>query len=233
MNLNDSIKKEVLQLISDGKKITDHFLQYEAWYAKTKFYVKNFLPDSYKDFVILYEGNEKNKEIYDYGISRSLQVRNPIMRVREIRDVKIDRQIGILEANPNIIESKIYELEENVAISFNEAELKTAKMFLSGQEPKEIYSIRAAGASSGVVLEKHLQSILRKYSIHFVQEKDTLNILISKLNENKKISSQSTKRLSYASDIRNKCTHNKSVNPTQQDVETLISTCEWAIANIT
>ena len=83
-------------------------------------------------------------------------------------------------------------------------------------------NIRAAGALAGVILEKHLKRVCINHSITGMEEK-TLNPIISILYTNSIIDLTVKKNLEYLSDIRNKCDHSTQKEPTEIEVNSLIT----------
>jgi uncharacterized coiled-coil DUF342 family protein len=84
--------------------------------------------------------------------------------------------------------------------------------------------IRAAGALAGVVLERHLKMLCDKNEPKLKYPK---NAAISKLSDilkdNNLLEIPEWRKIQYLGDIRNKCDHDKKVEPKKEEVTELIS----------
>lgn len=81
---------------------------------------------------------------------------------------------------------------------------------------------RSAGAICGVIIEKHLTNILNNNNILITKKNPGINDLNSLLYENQLIDSTKFKFITFLADIRNKCDHNKDVEPTKEEIHDLI-----------
>jgi hypothetical protein len=127
-------------------------------------------------------------------------------------------QASILNALPLYMGHRLSDIELTVASILMDDELLEAEYLL-----KKGF-IRAAGALAGVVLERHLKMRCDKNEPKLKYPK---NAAISKLNDilkdNNLLDISDWRKIQYLGDIRNKCDHDKKVEPKKEDVADLIS----------
>jgi len=71
---------------------------------------------------------------------------------------------------------------------------------------------RCAGALAGVALEQHLRFLCDKFGLNY-NKKDTIEPLVQKLYENKKIEIETLKNIQHLAAIRDACAHPSEVDP--------------------
>jgi hypothetical protein len=181
--------------------------QYRQWYACGKAILEvNHDYDSLNEFVQSYKSNQKYLD--STYISEGEQI-----FICEM----IERQMTIIEALPAYLEGRMYDLKLTIASTLMGDELKEARVLFDKG------FIRAAGALSGVVLERHIKlrfdTILPaiKYG-----EKVTLGQLIQKAEAHKLYDVVTIEKMKYLNAVRISCDHDKKSEPKEIEVHDLI-----------
>lgn len=87
---------------------------------------------------------------------------------------------------------------------------------------------RAAGAIAGVVLEKHLGQIAQNHKVTVKKKDPTIGELNDLLRAENVIEIPVWRQIQRLGDLRNLCDHNKGREPTNEEVQELISGVEKA-----
>ncbi|MBR6517861.1 MAG: hypothetical protein IKT40_13595 [Bacilli bacterium] len=197
-----------------------HFYdEYQIWYSESLKIIKIFMPERYDEFIEQYQPEKKRKElnILNYTIYDALCIVGN-KRISPAHAVsKLQIQFNILKSIKQIINDKLNELNSLLELDVFEKELDAARSL----HKNKYY--RSAGAICGVLIEKHLSSILDSNKIKITKKDPTINDLNQLLYANNLIDLTQNKFLVYMGDIRNKCDHNKSVEPTANEVLELIN----------
>lgn len=129
----------------------------------------------------------------------------------------MNRQLFIINSLPEYLKGKSHNLKLTIASMLMGDELKEARLLL------EKGFIRAAGALSGVILERHLKFMLNnaKPKIKY-GEKATLGQLINKAEEKNVFEHSSIQKLKYLNSVRIACDHDKKAEPKSGEVNDLI-----------
>lgn len=212
----DSIKflKNKFKEFSDinfGKK-------YQKWYTNSLIILDTLMPERKQEFVDLYSPNPKRKELnrLNYTISDAIggysnSYVNPTHSIHQIQ-----RQIDIIKGLKDIIDLKIYDIKLLIENDVFEEELDTARyLFSKGFN-------RSAGAICGVLLEKHLKGMLNSKNIILTKKTPSINDLNVELYKNNLIDTSQNKFLLYLGDLRNKCDHDKTCEPSKTEIQDLI-----------
>lgn len=125
------------------------------------------------------------------------------------------QQKDILESIDQLIDSRLYQLENSIQYHLFTDELKTAEELLKNN------FIRVAGVIAGVMLESHLKSVCKTHQVK-LGKKDTLGNFIQHLRNIGLIDAITDRKLQRLSDIRNLCAHQKNREPVKAEVEELI-----------
>ena len=192
------------------KKLSEEFkLDYQDWYSSCcALLERNYNKERTSEFKSEYENNIK-----------TIISENYITLNTEYTFIdSFKHQASILNALPLYIEHRLSDIELTVASILMDDELLEAEYLL-----KKGF-IRAAGALAGVVLERHLKMMCDKNEPKLKYPK---NAAISKLNEilksNNLLDISDWHKIQYLGAIRNKCDHDKKVEPKKEDVADLIS----------
>ena len=225
-------EKDVMSLYKSKKEFTDaksklpNFIsEYQSWYSEAKLLVKQLLPDRLDDFIRYYEKPRGRKHIsYEsYRIEdclQSLGVTNGIGEVLVDSSAAIphfEQQLAIIKGLKNRFESSLYDIRLHLKAEMFDDELDAASYLLKNRFN------RAAGAMAGVVLERHLKQVCINHDVSLPKKK---HLSISDLNEALKqhniIDTPDWRRIQLLGDIRNKCDHDKNVEPIESEVLELI-----------
>ncbi len=198
-----------LETHSIEKKLipSNFFLKYRKWYSIGKVILENNGDnDSLEEFIDNYKSITST--------SRS-QYLTPSMQLG-ILDI-MNHQLVLLQSLPDYLDGQMYNLELNIASTIMGDELREAKVLLD----KKFF--RAAGALSGVILERHIKYRLNKFIPRIkYYEKATLGQLIKKAEENKIFDTSMILKLKYLNSIRIKCDHDKENEPKENEIKDLI-----------
>ncbi len=204
------------------KSIPSFINKYQSWYSESLSIIKLLLPDRINDFVRLYE-KPKRKEItndsyviedYLHGISvtRGLdEIAGPKAAV-----TKFKQQLNILKSVEKRFDSSLFDIKILIQSDLFDSELKAAR------ELNKNGFIRAAGAMTGVVLEKHLSQVCGNHKISIANKKSTINDYNQALKDNSVIDLPSWRFILHLGDLRNLCDHDKKNEPTKDQIEDLI-----------
>lgn len=126
-----------------------------------------------------------------------------------------DRQIGIINAIPRIIELREADLQTLINAEFIQDELAHAEVLL-----KKKY-LRCAGLLCGVALERHLQQLCRRNGIDPKTARG-IDALAQRLYKRKVINKIQLKQIKYLASIRNTCAHpNEDTIIKEREIEEL------------
>jgi hypothetical protein len=201
--------------------------EYQKWYTESSAVIKQLIPDRLKEFEQLYcgDGKRKSTDMTSYHIQDWLTgVRagtNSYTQEKQFNDLAVivmrfHTQLQILGAVEARFESTLFDIRQLVQADIFDSELDM------GDELLRCGFSRAAGAIAGVVLEKHLAQVASNHVVT-VRKKDPS---IADLNDALKAASvydvTTWRGIQRLGDIRNLCDHNKSREPTNDEVEELI-----------
>ena len=194
----------------EEKKLSEKFkLDYQDWYSSSSALLeRNYNKERTSEFKSEYENNIKKI------ISANYMSQNTEYKLVD----SFKHQASILNALPQYLEHRLSDIELTVASILMGDELLEAEYLL-----KKGF-IRVAGALAGVVLERHLKMRCDKNEPKLKYPK---NANISKLNDilkdNNLLDIPEWRKIQYLGDIRNKCDHDKKVEPKKEEVTELIS----------
>lgn len=225
--IDDEQKIEIEEI-----KRKDFKIYYEIWYSEAYQVVKQLLPDRLKDFESCYKDNKRKEidfltySIYDALIglvtSRGGEEKcNPSAAIP-----KIMCQVNILQSVKKQFDSLLFHISDVVMYDLFDSELDAAKEL----SKKGFY--RAAGAITGVVLEKHLQKICKNHNLKSAKKNPTINDYNELLKQANVIEIKDWRFIQHLADIRNLCDHNRSQEPEKNDIEDLIKGTEKVIKTI-
>ena len=181
--------------------------RYEVWYAVTKLIVKQY-SDKYNDFESEYN-NVKGL------ISLNGTFSDSDLTVKFINT--FDKQVNILHTIIPILSLKESNFKKLITADLLDSELSKAELLY-----KHDY-YRAAGAITGVVLERYLKTLCEVNQVE-MGGNDTIEPLATKLYKSDKLPDFDItilKSIQHLASIRNKCDHPKE-EPKQHEVRELI-----------
>lgn len=209
---------------------------YHKCYVKALRLIHVIIPEREADF-INYNNNTRRVKTKDFGLENyDLTLGIQGIYQPEYKDPEglkykrqtvnlLDQQIGILQSALDIMDSKIYDLRNELQYDMFMSELDAAEHLLKNK------FIRAAGAMCGVVLEGHLKSVCLQHEIK-ITKKDDLSKYNDHLKNNGIIKQTSWRKIQYLTDIRNSCDHKRDVEPTADQVLDLVNGTKQIIAEV-
>jgi len=200
----------------EKKKLSEKFkLDYQDWYSSCcALLERNYNKERTSEFKSEYENNIKKI------ISANYMSRDTEYKLVD----SFKHQASILNALPLYLEHRVSDMELTIASILMGDELLEAEYLL-----KKGF-IRAAGALAGVVLERHLKMQCDKNEPKLKYPKNaTISKLSDILKDNNLLDIPEWRKIQYLGDIRNKCDHDKNVEPKKEEVAKLISEVEEMI----
>ncbi len=176
--VEQSLKKQHGDKTKEIMKALPPFSEtYQAWYSEAKVLIKQLLPDRLADFVRHYEKPKPRKEITweSYCIEDYLQglrvtrgyeketVVGPEAAIPHFR-----QQLAILQSVKARFETSLMDIRQLVQADLFDSELDAAKELANKK------FTRAAGALSGVVLERHLSQVCDNHAIKIAKKNPTI-----------------------------------------------------------
>lgn len=215
------------------KALPDFKTSYEAWYSEALAVIRQVLPDRLADFVSLYERakgrkilTNENYVIRDYLHGLTLNRNGEVVVPLSAAIPQMRQQVAILKAAERRFESSLFDMAQLVQADLFDSELESARELLRHK------FLRAAGAVAGVVLEKHLRSVIDARQLPCVKKNPNLSDLSEILKSNGVVDIPEWRKLSHLADVRNLCDHNKAREPTADEVTDLIDGTARAVKNI-
>ncbi|WP_422776144.1 hypothetical protein ACOXXE_19180 [Pseudomonas mediterranea] len=205
---------------------------YNHWYSEALAVVKQLLPDRYSDFVKFYE-RPKTRKSFDIETYRIEDACQSLTSAKYNGDVIVDvsaaipllqQQIAILESIERRFESSLFDIKQLVQADLFDSELDVARELLKNK------FARAAGAVAGVVLEGHLKQVCDNHGLS--KKSGTIAVLNDALKAASVIELSQSRHIQFLGDIRNKCGHKNSTDPTVEEVRELIDGVDKVIKTV-
>ncbi len=222
--LPEEKKKAFLKEVGiSAEQLVNFNLKYQIWYSEALLSVKMYISDRVNDFVQLYK-NEKRKNIdvstytvYDalMGISVS-RGQIPVFG-REAAQAKMVQQISILSSALKLVDSVIYTMNFSIRADLFDSEFDAAGELLRAG------FLRASGAMCGVLLEKHLSQVCLQHDVPLKKRSPTINDYNEELKNASIIDLPTWRYIQLLGDLRNLCCHDKSVEPTKEQANDLLT----------
>lgn len=204
--------------------------EYQTWFSEALAVVEQLLPSRKGEFAALYKRDIRRKGVTTetYSIEDwMLGIRAPTsiwlegkLFEESMALSKFKAQLGILGACERRFQSSLFEIRTMVQADILDSELAAAKELLNSG-----YA-RAAGAITGVLLEKHLAEVALNHSVELGRKRPTLANLNEALKSSGVIDVPTWRQLQYFIDIRNLCTHRSGREPGRDEVQALIDGAE-------
>lgn len=220
------------------KDLPQFVINYQSWYSEAIVIIKLLLPDRLNDFIRLYEKPSKRKDAsYDnYVIEDYLQgltvTRNgggwdeKVIVDKKAGVPKFLQQLNILKSVEKRFESSLFDIKQLVQADLFDSELDAAR-----ELNKHKFS-RGAGAIAGVVLEGHLSQVCINHTISVAKKDPTISTFNDLLKSTNVIDVTNWRFIQHLGDIRNKCDHKGTSEPTKEEVDELINGVEKIIKTI-
>lgn len=135
-------------------------------------------------------------------------------------------QYKIVESAKERFTSALFDIKDIVQADIFDSELETAK------ELNKKGFIRAAGAVTGVILEKHLAHVCSLHNIKSKKANPSISEFNQLLKDNNIIDTPTWRFIQHLGDIRNLCDHSKEREPTKDEVADFIKGVDKIIKTI-
>jgi hypothetical protein len=200
---------------------------YQDWYSEAKVLIKQLLPDRLSDFAGHYEKPKSRKyltaenyKIEDYlqGLSVTSgdwQKKNIVGLEAAIPQFR--QQLAIVESIKRRFESSLFDIRQLVQGDLFDSDLDAAEELAKNK------FTRAAGAVAGVVLERHLAQVCKNHGVKIGRKSPVISDLNNALKEEKVIDVPQWRSIQLLADLRNLCDHNKTKEPTVEQVDDLVA----------
>lgn len=212
--------KQVNQVLGDKaadylNKLPKFSTDYQQWYSEAKAVVRQLIPDRLSDFVRHYERQNNRKEMTyaNYTIEDYLQglSRGTIVQM-DAGVARMQQQLNILKSAQQRFKSSLFDIKQLVAADLFDSEIEAARALAKNK------FLRAAGAISGVILEKHLAQVCENHSIKIAKKNPSIGDLNDLLKNADVIDTPRWRANQRLADIRNLCDHSKDREPTSEEV---------------
>lgn len=207
--------------------------EYNSWYNEALAVIRQLLPDRLNDFIAYYK-LDKRKEITHetYTISDYLigiiEVKKGYQIVVDTKAVvfKFQQQKSIVDSLKDRFNSSLFDIKQLVQADMFDSEIDAAK------ELNKKGFQRAAGAICGVVIEKHLHGVCETRGIVITKKNPAINDYNELLKNNDVIDTPTWRLIQRLADLRNLCDHNKTEEPTKENINDLIDGTDNIIKTI-
>lgn len=242
----DKFAKDLKRLVKTGEELLSDFLEegkqkkakkksknqakffpgYQKWFSEALEIIRQVLPNRAVEFERLYS-EDKRKEINNltYGIQDWLLGRRSNINAatgEKIFDdfvavvMKFQTQLQILQSAEARFSSTLFDIQQIVRADLFDSELGAAKELLKNG------FFRGAGATTGVVLEKHLEQVCISHNIPIRSKHPTIITYNDALKNNNVIDVPTWRFIQRLGDLRNLCDHSKDREPQKEEVHELI-----------
>ena len=235
--MKDLVEKQadLVKLASDTKNIVAFGTAYQHWYSRAYKLVESLAPERLEEFVSYYLINP-NREIItitNYVIQDYLQQigplgtrgRKPPWDANSRVVIRITNQIQIIASLSSRVDNVLQDVTGHLFAELQDSELRAAVQL------KKVNS-RAAGAVAGVVLERHLQRVAVNHKIPIRKQDPTIADLNDPLKQKGVYDVPMWRKIQLLADIRNLCTHKKTSEPTDEQVDELIAGVNSVIKSV-
>lgn len=211
-------QKEVL------KKLKVNFASnYQRWFTEASAVVKQLIPDRFKEFEEYYRADAKRKavNVTTYSIqdwlTGSRATTDEYSGKKACNDdgivaMRFQAQRQILAAAAARFESSLLDIRQVLQADLFDDELEMARELL-----KKGF-LRPAGVIAGVVLERHLADICTAHQLVVTKKDPTIGDLNDALKTNATIEVPLWRSIQRLGDLRNLAAHNKSREPTPEEM---------------
>lgn len=230
----EPIDDETLALLkNDGVTPIPVDQYYQSWYTKACRVIEQIIPERLNEFISLYQGDPKRKEvsfinysIYDYLIGLESTRGSEVVANKKSAIPKMETQWYILSSAAEKFESSLFDIKEILQADIFDSELDSAR------ELNKKGFVRAAGAVTGVILEKHLAHICSLHNLKSKKAHPSISEYNQLLKDNDVINIVNWRFIQRLGDIRNLCDHHKDKEPNKSDVDELIDGTDKIIKTV-
>jgi hypothetical protein len=227
-------KKDLIQL-AKKEDILEFGSEYQRWYSSAYKLVEALAPERITEFSSYYLIDHKRKfidagnyAIQDYikGIGASTDhLGRPLWDKNTLTILRVINQVQIIDSLSSRINGILQDVKGHLFAELQDAELQSALQL------KKV-SKRAAGALAGVVLERHLQRTASNHKIIIRKKSPTISDLNDPLKQASVYDVPTWRKIQLLADLRNICSHQKSSDPTEAQVDDLISGVNSVIKSV-
>ena len=207
--------------------------EYNSWYNEALAVIRQLLPDRLNDFIAYYKLDKKKEITHEtYTISDYLigiiEVKKGYQIVVDTKAVvfKFQQQKSIVDSLKDRFNSSLFDIKQLVQADMFDSEIDAAK------ELNKKGFQRAAGAICGVVIEKHLHGVCETRGIAITKKNPAINDYNELLKNNDVIDTPTWRLIQRLADLRNLCDHNKTEEPTKENINDLIDGTDKIIKTI-
>ncbi|PPC68828.1 hypothetical protein C1Y42_17970 [Pantoea sp. ICBG 985] len=235
LNDCDSIDDETIQKLKvDGFKLVNFNNHYQAWYTKAYRVISQIIKERLSEFEYLYKGDPRRKEVtfMNYSITdyllglQTTNGRGQVIRSPQDAIGKMELQYKILSSARERFKSSLFDIKDIVQADVFDSEIDTSR------ELNKKGFVRAAGAVTGVILEKHLSHVCALHSLKSKKSHPSISELNQLLKDNEIIDTPTWRHIQLLGDIRNLCDHGKEREPKKEEVNDLINGVEKIIKTV-
>ena len=228
-------QKDLIQLAEKNDNILKFGTTYQRWYSRAYKLVESLAPERLTEFSSYYLIDPKRKVtdagnyvIQDYikGIgARTDHFDQPLWDTNNLTMIRVMNQMQIIGSLSSRIDSVLQDVTGHLFAELQDSKLKAAVQL------KKI-SKRAAGALAGVVLERHLQRTVKNHKITIRKKSPTISDLNDPLKQAAVYDVPTWRKIQLLADIRNLCSHQKASEPTDDQIDELISGVDSVIKSV-
>lgn len=223
-NLGEDILKEMKARLSSnqsGQALINPDIEYQLWYTEAYVLIGQLLPGRLEEFQQIYQGYGNNvHETIQRWLNGQLASysKHPNITVSTLLSLigQFENQLNILKSLERRFESTLFDIKQLVQADLFDSELDAARELVNRG------FLRAAGAVSGVVLERHLNQVAENHNIEIRKKNCTIGDFNEILKKEEVLEVPEWRQIQWLGDIRNLCDHNKEREPTLEEVEGLI-----------
>ncbi len=200
--------------------------EYQSWYTEAHSVIRQIIPDRLKEFELLYQGEGKRKQIN----ATTFTIQDWLTGVRSntdsygkkyfgdvaIASMRFQTQRGILSSAEKRFQSSLFDIRQLVQADLFDSELDVSRELLKHG------FLRAAGAVSGVVLEKHMGEVCNSHNTPITKKSPCISDFNDALKTAGVVDVPTWRFIQRLGDLRNLCDHNKSREPTKDEISELI-----------
>lgn len=212
-------------------KLENYFEEhYQNWFTESIYVIRQLISERLTEFESLYKGDGKRKvsnshnyNIQDWLVGRRASADFYGKKYYDdlgIVAMNFRTQLDILELSKARFESVLFNIKQIVQADLFDSELDEAK------ELQKNGYLRASGAIAGVIIEKHLYEVCYNHSIKIAKKDPTISDYNDVLKNNNVFDVPTWRYIQRLADIRNLCDHKKQREPTETEINDLISGVE-------
>jgi hypothetical protein len=216
---------DLIVLAKDTSNSLKFGAKYQEWYSRAIKLVESLAPERLKEFSDYYlidpkrkATNSSNYVIQDYikGIGAKVDIyKKPMWNANNVISMRVMNQVHILSSLASRIDSVLQDVTGHLFAELQDKELSEAARLMK-------ISPRAAGALTGVVLERHLQRTAENHNIKLRKKAPTISDLNDPLKQANVYGVPIWRKIQLMADLRNLCSHQKDDEPTKEQVTELI-----------